>query len=76
LRAGQSLRVRRDYDSPYRNATYLENDGRLIAYLAPPDALAVGPEIDAGSAVEARVREKTTAADGSQTLVLDLQLAQ
>jgi ERCC4-related helicase len=65
------LDVARDYDSAYRNATRVQSDGRIIGYLRLSDALVVGPELDAGTDVEARVL--AVRADGGRAL-LDLEL--
>jgi hypothetical protein len=69
---GDILRVHRDYDSPYRNSTYLEGDGRRIGYLSPPDAPALGPEIDAGTTIRARVDAVEATEDGGTILQLFL----
>jgi helicase len=68
LSPGDILEVRRDYDSPYRNATYLDWQARNVGYLSPPDALAVAPEIDAGVAVVARI-EAIESTDGGGSVL-------
>jgi hypothetical protein len=72
LRADGRLRLRRDYDSPHRNATVVEADGQVLGYLRRTDAQAVAPELDAGLSVEARLLTVEERPDGRPWLNIEL----
>jgi hypothetical protein len=55
LQSGAVIELRRDYDSPFRNSIRVVSDGQTLGYVHRGDAQALGPELDAGMSVEARV---------------------
>jgi superfamily II DNA/RNA helicase len=66
------LRLRRDYDSPHRNATMVEGRGQVIGYLRRRDAQAVAPELDAGLSVAAHLLTIEERPDGRPWLSIEL----
>jgi hypothetical protein len=75
LRPGETLIVARDYESPYRNATYVQSEGHMLGYLRLGDALLVAPELDAGLAVEANFLSVEAADADRPRLNLELREA-
>jgi helicase len=72
LLPGQVFNVARDYDSPYRNSTYVETGGHTLGYLRLADALVVAPEVDAGTEIVARLISVDKADGARTTLQLEL----
>ncbi len=73
LRPGDELDVRRDYQSPYRNATLLQSQGQFLGYLRRSDGQALAPELDAGMHVDARLRSVGQDTAGRTLLEVEIQ---
>lgn len=72
---GAALSLRRDFDSPYRNAISLHAQGQTLGYLRRTDAQAVAPELDSGIAIDAALISTEVAESGRTRAEVRLTVA-